>query len=136
MKMEELLPLKEYSFALTTCRICTVEPPQTVTSQQQPVFNISKVQFYYIHVFNLSIAVTSLQQPLLCYPMGGCCRAVALYYENNISQSLTFNRKTILYYSTGNLVQSLWCMNTHLGEETLSYSFLLPFLMKIDYLRK
>ena len=31
--------------------------------------------------FDLSIAVTSVQQPLFCRPMGGCCREVALYSE-------------------------------------------------------
>ena len=31
------------------------------------------------NIFDLSIVVTSKQQPLLCYPMGGCCREVALY---------------------------------------------------------
>ena len=39
--------------------------------------HLSKVQFSYI--FDLSIAVTSLQQPLLHYSMGGCFREVALY---------------------------------------------------------
>ena len=52
---------------------------RTVTSQQQPVFNIPEVQFYYIS--DLSIVVTSLQQPLIWCPMGGCCREVALYLD-------------------------------------------------------
>ena len=39
--------------------------------------NIPEVQFYFI--FDLSIAVTSLQQPLFCGAMGGCCKEVALY---------------------------------------------------------
>ena len=54
-----------------------VEPPQTVTTQQQPPpYNsqFSKVQFYCI--FDLSIAVSFLQQPLLCY-----FREVLLYLE-------------------------------------------------------
>ena len=44
----------------------------TAISLLQPDFNFPKVHFYFI--FDLSIAVTSLQQLLLCYPMGGCCR--------------------------------------------------------------
>ena len=55
----------------------TVELPRTVNTQQQPPpYNsqFSKVQFYYI--YDLSIAVTFLQQPLLCY-----FREVLLYLE-------------------------------------------------------
>ena len=36
------------------------------------------MQFYY--VFDVSVGVTSLQQPLLFYPVGGCCREAALYH--------------------------------------------------------
>ena len=44
-------------------RYHTVELQEKETSQQQPVFNMSKVQFYVY----LTIVVTSLKQPLLCY---------------------------------------------------------------------
>ena len=59
----------------------TVELPQMVPSQQQPSpykGQLSISPNYYI--FDLSIeATSSQQQPLLRYPIGGCCREIALY---------------------------------------------------------
>ena len=59
------------------------------TSLKQPVFSIPAVQFY--NIFDLSIAATSLLQPLLCCPMGGCYREVALYTIFNIKKEITLN---------------------------------------------
>ena len=52
---------------INVCKIFIVKPPRKVTSSlEQPIFNFPKLQFYYI--FDSSITVSSLQQPLLCYP--------------------------------------------------------------------
>ena len=56
-----------------------------VTSQHQPPAYNSQ---YLISpkcdltIFDLSIVVTSLQQPLSCCPMGGCCGEVELYINH------------------------------------------------------
>ena len=59
------------------------------------MFNIPEVQFYY--KFDLSMAVTSLQQPLSCCPMGGCCREVALQFEFNFTLTLLYSERPKLY---------------------------------------
>ena len=66
-----------YSETSMNCHLST-----TTISLKQPVFNISKVQSYYI--FDLSIVVTSLQQLLFCYAISGCCRQIALYFCLNL----------------------------------------------------
>ena len=87
----------------------TVELPQKATSQQQPppykkqAFNISKVQFYYI--VYLYIAVNFLQHPVLCYPVGGFCRKIALpFYVCHVKYCLvlflsTFWQRFFLYWN-------------------------------------
>ena len=73
-KMKEFALTMVYSENSTNGHLST-----TVTCLQQPVFNISKVQFNYTFDLSLSTVVTSLQQPLLCFPMGGCCRGCIVF---------------------------------------------------------